>query len=298
MHEYKPISASDKPLFDKYFESDAPETSELTFTNLFMWRDLYRPMWREHEGCLLVLLAHEQPFGLPPVGKGDKRAALDALAEDMAARDIAPQVRRVAKTFVEAHVDSARYEIIPDRDHSDYVYLTENLIRLPGNKYHRKKNHVNRFVKNYRFEYRPLDSILVKAFLDLQENWCEFKSCDEDPSLDAENHAVHEALTHVELLGFEGGAILIDGQVEAFALGELLNPDTVVIHIEKANPEIPGLYSTINQRYCQETWSTVKYVNREQDLGLEGLRKAKLSYYPDHLVEKCTLIPTRYRIPR
>ncbi len=293
MREYRPISTSDKPLFDEYFAKYPSETSELTFTNLFIWRHLYRPVWRAHEDCLLILLTHERPFGLPPVGEGDKPAALHALCGDMAQRGISPQVCRVGKTFVDAHVDPERYEVIPDRDNSDYVYLAENLIRLSGNKYHRKKNHVNRFVKNYRFEYRPLDSVLVKAVLDLQENWCEFKSCDEDPSLAAENAAVNEALTHFELLRFEGGAILIDGQVEAFALGELLNPDTAVIHVEKANPEIPGLYSAINQLYCQETWSEVKYVNREQDLGLEGLRKAKLSYHPTHLVEKFTLIPKR-----
>ncbi len=293
MSDYQPITTGDKALFDHYFEMDAPETSELTFTNLFIWRNLYRPEWREHEGCLLIILTREPAFGLPPVGKGDKRAALDALCDDMARRALSPRVCRVGKTFVDTQVDPAHYEVIPDRDNSDYVYLAKNLIELSGNKYHGKRNHVNRFVKHHEFAYRPLDRELAKAFLDLQEDWCEFRSCDEEPSLAAENMAVSEALRHFELLKFNGGAILIAGKVEAFALGEQLNPDTAVIHIEKANSEIPGLYSVINQRYCQETWSRVTYVNREQDLGLEGLRKAKLSYHPDHLVDKFTLIPTR-----
>ncbi len=293
MNHYKPLASTDKRTFDLYFADEQPETSELTFTNLFMWRDMYRPVWTEWKDCLLLILTPQgrPPFGLPPAGAGDKQQALDQLCADMAQRGETPGICRVGKTFKEAHVDSTRYEAIRDRDNDDYVYLARNLVELSGNRFHGKKNHVNRFVKNYQFEYRPLDGPLARLFLDLQETWCEFKSCDEDPALAAENKAVYEALTNFEVLRFQGGAVLIDGKVEAFALGEMLNSDTAVIHIEKANPDIPGLYAAINQLYCRETWSNVKYINREQDLGLEGLRKAKLSYHPDHMVEKYIVTP-------
>jgi uncharacterized protein len=293
VNQYKPINSTDKESFDRYFAAEQPETSELTFTNLFIWRDLYRPLWSESDDCLLLILnPEEQPaFGLPPVGNGNKQKALDRLCDDMVQRGAPPLICRVGKTFVNKHLDTERYEAVPDRDNSDYVYLAQNLIQLSGNKYHGKKNHVNRFVKNHLFEYRPLDAPLAKLFLDLQDSWCEYRSCEEDPALAAENKAVIEALRHFNILRFQGGAILTDGKVEAFALGEMLNSDTAVIHIEKANPEIPGLYAAINQLYCKETWSHVKYVNREQDLGLEGLRKAKLSYHPAYLVEKFTLTP-------
>jgi hypothetical protein len=107
----------------------------------------------------------------------------------------------------------------------------------------------------------------------------------------AEDMAVYEALKHFEKLEIQGGAILIDSKVQAFSLGELLNPDTAVIHIEKANPEFTGIYAAINQMFCWEAFAHVKYVNREQDLGVEGLRKAKQSYYPDHMVEKFVVTP-------
>jgi hypothetical protein len=125
----------------------------------------------------------------------------------------------------------------------------------------------------------------------MQEAWCQFRECVEKADLLAEDFAVREALTCYEELGYQGGAIVINSAVEAFSLGEPLNEDTAVIHIEKANPEIPGLYAAINQLFCLNTWSNFTYINREQDMGSEGLRKAKESYYPRHMVDKYTLIP-------
>lgn len=102
---------------------------------------------------------------------------------------------------------------------------------------------------------------------------------------------MREALTHFEELEYRGGAIEIDSRIEAFSLGEPLNTDTAVIHIEKANPEIPGLYAAMNQLFCQNAWSDMAYINREQDLGIEGLRKAKESYNPHHIAKKFTICP-------
>jgi hypothetical protein len=197
----------------------------------------------------------------------------------------------VGEGFVTRHVDPEKYAVVNDRDNSDYVYLAKDLINLSGNKYHRKKNHVNQFIKNHAFEYHPLNAELVKRVLGMQEAWCQIRECVLKPDLLAEDFAVREALTHFEELGYQGGAVLINSVVEAFSLGELLNQDTAVIHIEKANPEVLGLYAAINQLFCLNAWSKVMYINREQDMGVEGLRKAKESYYPHHMVKKFTLMP-------
>jgi hypothetical protein len=125
----------------------------------------------------------------------------------------------------------------------------------------------------------------------MQEAWCRLRECVEKPDLLAEDYAVRDALTHFEELGYQGGVILINSAVEAFSLGETLNRDTAVIHIEKANPDILGLYAAINQLFCLNAWSEVTYINREQDMGVEGLRKAKESYYPHHMVNKYILKP-------
>jgi len=258
-----------------------------------MWRNRYRPLWRVRHDLLLIVLdpLDGTIFALPPIGIGEKPEAVEHLMSLLSEHFAAPRVCRVGKAFAEQQVDTARYRVSRDPDNDDYVYLTENLINLPGNKYHRKKNHVNRFKKSYSFEYRELDKDLVCQCLELQESWCEVRDCGENPALLAEDMAVYEALKHHDELAFQGGAILIDSKVEAFSLGEMLNADTAVIHIEKANPDISGLYAVINQMFCQEAFADAKFINREQDLGIEGLRKAKQSYYPDHMVEKFTVTP-------
>jgi len=121
--------------------------------------------------------------------------------------------------------------------------------------------------------------------LEVAEKWCKIRRCEDDMNLLSESEVVRESLVHFPVLKIDGGVILIDGKVEAFTLGELLNDQTAVVHIEKANPENPGLYAMINQQFCENRWRDLLYINREQDLGEPGLRKAKLSYYPDHFVE-------------
>lgn len=293
MNDYTPIELVHKAAFDEFLRSDPPQISELTFTNLYMWRRARRTVWRVVDGCLLIILWPESgsPYGLPPVGRGDKQQALEILCSDLRARHGEARICRADKDFVEACVDPARYTITEDRDNSDYIYLADELIKLPGNRLHGKKNFVNRFLKNYSFEYKRFDDESIVKVLELQESWCELRECFLNPTLHQEDIATREAVEHFRDLGFTGGAILIDGKVEAFSFGEKLNPDTAVIHMEKANPEIPGLYAAINQIFCEREWSTVRYINREQDLGVEGLRKAKLSYHPHHLVEKFTILP-------
>lgn len=286
--ELKPVDIGDKKIFDRYFTADPPEVSELTFTNLFMWAHRYHPRWTELKDTLLIVIAPDNspPFGLPPVGTGDKREAIEALFDILSEKSSEPRICRVPESYIQKYVDTGRYTCMEDRDNSDYVYKSKDLINLTGRKYHRKKNHLNRFLKNYRYEYSRLDLDLVECFIGLQEEWCQMRECIESAGLLSEDYAIHRALTHYEDLGFVGGAIKVDGRMEAFSLGEKLNPDTAVIHIEKANPEIPELYTVINQQFCLNAWSEIRYINREQDLGLEGLRKAKESYYPHHMIKK------------
>lgn len=291
--DFKPIALEDRVTFSRHFQEDPPQTSELTFTNLFVWRHRYHPSWALAHDCLLIILQPEdaQPFGLPPAGSGDKGAALNSLVQVLGEMTDDMQVCRVPEAFVENHLDRGIYDARLDEDNSDYVYLAENLINLSGNKFHRKKNHLNRFLKNYEFEYRPMDAALVKDFMELQEAWCQMRECVENPALLSEDYAIREALREFGELDYRGGAIVIDSRVEAFSLGELLNEKTAVIHFEKANPDIPGLYAAINNLFCKNAWSKMEYINREQDLGIPGLRKAKRSYNPHHMSNKYIVTP-------
>lgn len=291
--DFKPLEIQDKEIFDHFFREDPPETSELTFTNLFIWSHQYHPLWTQWNNCLLIIYCpnETEPFALPPVGPGDKNKALDVLCDQLKGMTSKIKICRVDDSFINKYVDNSRYSCIPDRDNSDYVYSSIDLIQLSGRKYHRKKNHINQFFKRYSYEYLELDMELVECFIDMQEEWCQMKECVEKPELLSEDYAIHTALINYEYLDFKGGAIKIDSRVEAFSLGERLNPRTAVIHIEKANPDIPGLYSAINQLFCSRTWAEIEYINREQDLGVEGLRKAKESYHPHHMIDKFTIVP-------
>jgi len=295
LDDFKPIEIQHKEIFKNLFHHDPPDISELTFTNLFIWRHKYNPVWLQMEGCLLLIFRPEQglPFGLQPIGPGDKARALNLLCDQL--KQITPEVKvcQVSEAFVKKYVDNDQYIFVDDPDNNDYVYRSLDLIQLSGRKYHRKKNHLNRFLKNYEFEYLDLDVELVECFLDMQEEWCQLRECTDDTALLSEDYAIHTALTYFEDLDFSGGAIKIDSKLEAFSLGESLNNDTAVIHMEKANPDIPGLYSAINQLFCSNAWSHMEYINREQDLGVEGLRKAKASYYPHHMVKKYIVRPRR-----
>lgn len=171
-----------------------------------------------------------------------------------------------------------------DRDGSDYVYETAALASLGGKKYHKKKNHVNRFKKNYHFTYEPITKENIRECMDMAEEWRNRREM--NSSLLAEARALERAFASYEEFQFQGGLLRVEGKVMAFTFGEQATEDTFVTHFEKALDEIPELYAVINQQFAQHALAGYTYVNREEDLGVEGLRKAKTSYHPVFLVEK------------
>lgn len=285
---FKALSLKHHVLIEDFLRRTPPEISELTFTNLFIWRHYYQFQVTLLRG-FLTLLAHppgSTPFFFPPIGTGDLQDwALDCLGY-LKDQGFPPRLGRLSERDIKELSSLPGLKTTPDRNNSDYVYRIRDLIHLSGNKYHTLKNHINRFNKKVSWEYLPLTPQLVGQCLDLQEEWCRLKQCLESPSLQSEEQAIIEALKHIDRLHYKGGVIRIQGKVEAFTLGELLNPETVVIHIEKANPALPGLYPLIQQQFLEREWEGFPFVNREQDLGIQGLRKAKLSYHPEFMVNK------------
>lgn len=291
--QFKPLGLDDRDAIREILWSCQPETSELTFTNLFIWRGHYCTKWSLWRDTLLFLCSNADGgfFGFPPVGPSAGREAVTLLLawlrEEKKQRQ--PCIVRADERLATALASQSDFAIEPRREHFDYVYATSDLIQLAGRKYHGKKNHVNKFRSDYSFSYEPLTAGHAEACLKLQDAWCGCNRCSEDMNLMGEWEAIRELLGSCERLGVQGGVLVINGAVEAFTLGELLNKKTAVIHIEKANAQIPGLYAVMNQQFCEHAWSGVAFVNREQDLGDDGLRQAKLSYHPVRLVEKFTI---------
>ncbi|MGA2466753.1 MAG: phosphatidylglycerol lysyltransferase domain-containing protein [Thermodesulfobacteriota bacterium] len=286
--QFKDLSLEEKPLFDTLFDLFPPVISEFTFTNLFIWRHAYQLKISRLKNFLCLLSDQgENSFFFPPIGEGDMVECYRVLLQYLKEKGTLPKIARVPEAVV-AKTDWKAEGFVAelDRAQSDYIYLTEDLIKLEGRKYHRKRNHIKQFKEKYSYRYIPLTSEWISECLRLETEWCDLRHCEVIPGLLNESIAIKEAFTHFEELGLKGGAILINGKVEAFTLGEPLNRDTVVIHIEKANSAYEGLYSLINQAFLENQWSGYTYVNREQDLGEEGLRKAKESYFPHHMVNK------------
>ena len=288
--EFKPIELEDRDIFREALRQYKPQTSEWTFTNLFIWRSHYQFQWSIYKDWLLVMCAEgkNSMYAMQPIGPTSRqdvtRIFLKWFQEDKG--EIQPYIEKADSRLISELYGMKNLSIEPTRDHFDYVYLRDDLVQLSGNKYRSKRNHINQLLRSYEFAYVPLKDEHIDACLELQEKWCKLRRCEEDLNLLGEWEAIREILAHYDVLEVQGGVVTIEGRVEAFTIGELLNDQTAVVHIEKANPEIAGLYPIINQQCCEKCWQDVFYINREQDLGIPGLREAKLSYYPDHFVEK------------
>jgi hypothetical protein len=292
--EFKPLELSDRRVISDVLRRYRPQTSELTFTNLFIWRDYFGWEWSIMEERLICIGRDEgggafalQPVGPPPRADAT-RALLTHLEHERSARR--PAVERADRRLIEELAASGDFVIEEAREHFDYVYASSDLVNLAGRKYHSKRNFINHFRMEYDFVYEPIEPGHIAACLDLSDRWCRSRLCEYDQGLVGEWGAVREALTNFRELELLGGAIVINGKVEAFTLGEALNEDTAVIHVEKADPDIRGLYAVINQQFCEHALSGFRYINREQDLGDDGLRRAKESYFPERMEEKYRVV--------
>ena len=173
-----------------------------------------------------------------------------------------------------------------DRDNADYVYRVPDLAELAGRRFSKKRNKIKQCLNKHFCEYVPITSKLLAECETMQENWCHTRDCGRNPGLCNEANAIAETFAHFEDFGLLGGAIRVDGIIQAYAIAEELYPGTAVWHFEKAMAHIPGLGQLINQWFSKYGLPEFDYVNREQDLGVPGLRQAKKSYFPHHMVEK------------
>lgn len=286
---FKKIELTDKPIFDKYFHKLNYAGSECTFTNLFIWRDCYGIKWYEEDESLFINVRRKDvSFFLPPF-TNNYTHMLDLLKKIQIYNKGSFAMHGIYEDIRE-HLE----EVLPnkivfneDRDNFDYIYDREKLAVLSGRKYHSKKNHVNAFKKLYpEHEYQEFTEDLIPEVKTFLKEWCLTKNIDEDESLRCEMCAISEALSNMHSLDFRGAIVRVNGKVEAFTMGEKINNDTAVIHVEKANSTIRGLYPFINQEFCKNAWHDVEFINREEDMGLDNLKKAKESYYPVYLLKK------------
>lgn len=291
MIEFRPITIKDREWVQKHLQKANIRSCEYSFVNNFIWGKQYQLGIAEIEGfyCSMSGGDNEKVYSFP-VGTGDVKHVLELLMEDAKERNIPFVVRGLVTEQLDLlnELFPNMFESSSSRDEADYLYTVEKLSKLSGKKLHGKRNHIARFKDNPNWIYEDISAVNMDDCLQMNKEWCAMYKCIEDPSLNHELCAVKQAFAHYEELGLVGGLIRREGKVIAYTIGSKINEDTFDVHIEKAFPDIQGAYPMINQQFIMHNCMEYTYVNREEDLGDEGLRKAKLSYYPDILLEKFT----------
>lgn len=296
---FKDISMESRELLNPYFDLVDYEACEYCFNTLYMWQHLYKTGYYIGDGFAVIVAEYEgNTFSILPLAKKeDMPRVIEFVVDYFEKEQKKIYFRGITKEVVEFLKENypGKFNYTEERDLFDYVYDGESMRELKGRKNVKKRNHINYFLKEYegRFEYRLLDEKDFDACLELVKEWTSNKeeNGQVDEEMEEELIGIKKLFKNYSILKdkLKIAGIFIDGKLEAFTMGEYINPDMALIHIEKANPNIRGLYPFINQQFLVHEFSDVEFVNREEDLGIEGLRKAKLSYHPVRFVEKYTV---------
>ena len=292
--EWKKITLEDKMLLEPYYQYEQSRSCEVSFANNLLWAPFYDVEFAILEEMLVFQSKKEGISITMPMAKDEVTAAnlekvilkLEDYFEQMGQPFHIHLVTKEKFELLEK-IFPGKYEISYDRDVADYIYEVEKMISLAGKKLHGKRNHINKFKENNpQWSYEPLTSDNLEDCLQMAEQWKCINLCGEKGEKHVEFCVTRRALTQFKELGLKGGVLRDGKRVVAFTLGEELNREMFVVHIEKAFADVQGAYPMINQQFLIHEACQYTYVNREDDTGAEGLRKAKLSYYPAFLQEK------------
>ncbi len=291
MIEFKTLELNDREAIEKCLKASDFKSCDYSFANNYIWRRSNNIEFAIFDGfyCLKSVWKEGTVYTYP-AGSGDIKPIVDALIADSRERRVPFRLRGISRENI-GEMDRqfpGVFDYTPNMDEFDYIYSTESLTQLAGKKYHSKRNHIARFMDNSDWSYEDITRDNIDECFQMNSEWCKIHMCTQDVNLNHELCAVKEAFAHYFELNFIGGLIRLNGRVIAYTIGEVLSSDTFVVHIEKAFPEIQGSYPMINQQFVIHNCQAFKYVNREEDTGDEGLRKTKLSYKPEILLEKYT----------
>lgn len=288
---FRPITLDAQADIIRYTRVGAYRNCDFSFANMYSWQFLYRTEYAVVEDTLFVRFYIDggRPAYMMPQGSLPLRESIAWLVDDAASLGHTLCLLGVSEESRSALniVWPEAFRFVAERDYADYIYLRDDLASLAGKRLQPKRNHVNRFIKNNPdYCYRPLTAELVPVCLQFEKRWISEKRAGHDEDLAAEREAMTRALTHFDELGLSGGTLWVGDKMVAFTYGSPVNADTFDVHVEKADADVDGAYTMINREFARTIPESYRYVNREEDLGLSGLRQAKLSYHPWRLQEK------------
>lgn len=295
MQQFKRPELSDKQWVDTILNTKTNQSCELCFGNLFMWSTAYDNLITKQSNMLIVKngFEHDNQYSMP-IGKGNIKLAIDFIINDAKSENKKCRIFGVTASQIKIleEIMPEKFDFIPDRNFFDYIYSIERLSTLSGKKMHSKRNHISNFKKlNPEWKYEIIDENNINDCIEMHKDWIKVNTSEElEKDYQKEFKAAQVGFDNYFDLGFSGGLLRLDGNVIAYTFGEKINDDVFCTHFEKAYSTIRGVYPFINQLFAQNNLAKYKYVNREEDMGLESLRKSKLSYRPDILLEKSIAI--------
>jgi len=286
--KFTPVTLTDMAAYREFHDASGTRAADYSFTNLWGWAEHYGLEWCFTEKLCWIRQTKPTVRYWAPMGwwKDVDWATVPELAGGREFFRVPKPLRVIWEEQLPGKIDADE-----SRGQWDYLYKAEELAALSGNRFHKKKNLFNQFLKKYpEHSYQQLTIECVEAVLRMQEQWCSWNECPGSDALMAENTAIFRVLSHWDQLpGLRGGFIAMDGKVVAYTVGERLTHDTLVTHFEKGATEYKGIYQAINCFFAKDNVEDFTYINREQDLDDEGLRKAKESYNPVDYVRKHTI---------
>ncbi len=299
MLSFESIDWRHKDLFVSFARRYGERGTENCFATLYAWAHKFKTCLCQHGDFLFVRAGQrENTVYLFPLGQGDLSQALSLLEDDAKTRGAPFRMRGLTETMVRK-VEAAcpgRYAFEPRRNEADYIYTVEDLAELRGKKYHGKRNFITRFENTYagRYAFEPITENNLNDIWDFQDKWCRKNGCDQSQSLQEEATSIAMLLYNLERVGVFGLMLRLDGPVTAFSLAAPSGPETLDILVEKADYDVQGSYPMIAREMVRTYGCGFSFVNREEDMGLEGLRRSKLSYNP---VEVCMKYMATVRAP-
>ena len=288
---FRPFRLEDRDCINEFFGIHHYEQADCSFSTLYLWQDAYATRWAVEDDILFICAGTGGArFFMPPFAKSPEAFSegLDILIRE-SQKNGHPFLLKSASPWVCEQIEKTapgRYAFIPDRDTWEYIYRTEDLLTLSGKKFRMKKNHLNGFLRQYAdYEYEPVTAENTDAVREALSEWFSVHG-----HIETEEGALSRLFASWDALSMRGGVIRIYGKIEAFTAGKLLNERVAHIFFEKANPTIRGLYQAINREFLFREFSETEWVNREEDMGVPGLRQAKTEYNPDHFAEKYDVV--------
>ncbi|HEY8423929.1 MAG TPA: phosphatidylglycerol lysyltransferase domain-containing protein [Clostridia bacterium] len=286
--KFSPITIEDKPIFDEFFINNDSISSVNDFSTIFCWNVSGQARYAIADDVLIIYNIYEgKKVYYFPINKSKQniRPYVEMILEfeDCNCHYIA----QAEESVLDQIKDIEGYDLIKDRDFSDYIYLSKDLQELKGKKYHAKRNHLNKFINSYKYVFREYTESDYEQCIELYDLW--LSNSKSSPA--AEKTALDLALKNYKALDLKGGVIEIDGKIRAFSINSILpNKKAGNVLFEKADINYDGIFAAINNFSVKEFFKDIEYVNRQEDMGIEGLRKAKLSYHPVFILSKYRLV--------